>query len=851
MLLERERELGLLGDLLAEVDTAGGTVTLIRGEAGIGKSALVRAFLASIGDAARTHVGFCDDLQTPQPFGPLWDMAREESDLREALLASDRQQVMEALFDLLARSLRPNLVVIEDTQWSDEATLDAIKHVGRRIDRTNGLLLLTYRDEEVDLDHPLRMVLGALRSENLARIELGGLSRVAVAELLAESELDPDTVLQATRGNPFFVTEMALTIGDEVPASVRDSVMARVGRLSILAREMLRYISVIPERTTRDELAALVGSAETQLAECERAGLLDVEAGAVAFRHELIRRAVEGSLTVSERAAVHRALLDVLPDDTDPARLVHHARGANDVDRLIEAGPLAARAAADVGGNREASAHYRALEPHLDLIPPAERARLLSDWASIEYYMADVEATRILDEAIDLYRDLGATRDLARALTLAVAVKEAHALSLEAESHALEAIRLLEQDGPSFDLASALSRYADFLVRQGDGKRARAISEQAIAIGEATGNEQAQIRALTVKGMLAYARGIPDGLDLVEEARSRAERNNHRFEEVMALLGPAFVAQEINDVELQADLGQRARAAAVRYELPLLEAEASALFADSLMRKGSWAEADDLATENLGSHANADMHFMRILGLIRMRTGRSGAEEYARGAWSLAEEFNEIDDLQHVAASLAEKMWLESTVDRSSMRSFRELVDRGFRYDFPWRAGWLAFWLWMLEEMDGVPDGTPEPYAQAMRGDAKQAAMFWADRRMPYQQALALACGDVDRRREAVEILDSLGADVVAAKLRKDLRDEGVTLPRGKGRATREHAAGLTARQAEVLQILGEGLTNPEVADRLFLSPRTVENHVSAILAKLDATTREEAVEKARSAGLI
>ncbi len=355
-LLEREQELDLLGDLLAGIETFGGKVVLIRGEAGIGKSSLVKAFLASVGDSAHVQVGFCDDLLTPQPFGPLWDMAREDPRMRKALQASDRQEVMQALLDLLSRSLRPSLVVIEDSQWADEATLDAIKYAGRRIGRTNGLLVLTYRDEEVDIDSPLRTVLGALTAESVVRIELGGLSRVAVAAIVAQSGLDPDEVLEATHGNPFFVTEMALTAGEEVPSSVRDLVMARIGRLSILAREMLRYMSVIPERTTRDELTALMGSAEKHLFECERLGLLDVGSETVAFHHELIRRAVEASLTTSESMAIHRALLEVLPKDTDPARLVHHARGANDVDRLIELAPRAAKAAAEVASHREASA---------------------------------------------------------------------------------------------------------------------------------------------------------------------------------------------------------------------------------------------------------------------------------------------------------------------------------------------------------------------------------------------------------------------------------------------------------------------------------------------------------------
>jgi DNA-binding CsgD family transcriptional regulator len=851
MLLEREKELGLLVDLLEDVATSGGKVVLIRGEAGIGKSSLVRGFLASVGDSAHVHVGFCDDLQTPQPFGPLWDMSREEPRLSEALRASDRQQVMQTLFDVLSRSLRPNLVVIEDTQWSDEATLDAIKYVGRRIARTNGLLVLTYRDEEVDLDNPLRIVLGALPSESVARVELKGLSRSAVAEIVSETGLDPDVVLETTRGNPFFVTEMALTAGDEVPSSVRDSVMARVGRLSILAREMLRYMSVVPERTTRDELAALVGGAEDQLVECERFGLLDVGVETVAFRHELIRRAIEASLTISESIAIHQALLDVLPDDTDPARLVHHARGANDVDRLIELAPIAARKAAGVASHREASAHFRTVQSYLSRLPEHERARLLTDWAEIEYYLANLEAVDILDRAIDLHRAHSSAKELAGALALAVAVNETHARTAAAEAYAIEAIHVLEPGGESQELAEAFSRYADLLIHQGEGRRADGMVERAIEMGEATGSEVAIIRAQVVKGLLEYVRGDPEGRNLIEAARRRAEEGGHRYDEVTALRSLAYTGQEQDDVDLQQDVAQRARAVAIRHELSFLEIEANAVYADALMRKGRWDQAEELVTENLGSHANADVHLLRIEGLLRLRRGRPGGPESLQAAWRIAEQSNEIDYLLHVAVALAEEGWLAGEIAIDLADRFRELVRRGLKQEFPWPSGALASWLWMLGELGEVPDGLPEPHARAIQGEWEEAAGHWQKRGMPYEEAVVLSAGDRDARFRSLEILDSLGADAVSAKVRKDLRDQGVIVPRGKGRATREHVAGLTGRQAEVLGLLGEGLSNPEIADRLFLSPRTVENHVSAILAKLKTSTRDEAVGKAHSEGLI
>ena len=132
MLLEREKELGLMADLLAGVGSSGGKVVLVRGEAGIGKSTLVREFVEAHGDEAHVYFGFCDDLLTPQPLGPFWDISRDETSLSQPLENGDRMAVMGVALDLLSRSLRPTVLVVEDTHWADEATLDVIRYLGTR-----------------------------------------------------------------------------------------------------------------------------------------------------------------------------------------------------------------------------------------------------------------------------------------------------------------------------------------------------------------------------------------------------------------------------------------------------------------------------------------------------------------------------------------------------------------------------------------------------------------------------------------------------------------------------------------------------------------------------------------------
>jgi hypothetical protein len=232
VILEREEQLATLNLLLDDAASSGGRVVLVRGEAGIGKSALVGSFLDDSRERAHTLLGACDDLITPQPFGPIWDIARQDASLVDPLATGDRRAIMEATLDLLSRSLRPTVLVFEDTQWADEATLDLIKFLGRRIARTNGLLILTYRDVEVDTDHALRQVVGDLPLANLMRMPLSHLSGEAVASMIKDDSFDVDEVIALTGGNPLFVTEVLVSGTDAVPSSIKDAVLARASKLS-------------------------------------------------------------------------------------------------------------------------------------------------------------------------------------------------------------------------------------------------------------------------------------------------------------------------------------------------------------------------------------------------------------------------------------------------------------------------------------------------------------------------------------------------------------------------------------------------------------------------------------------
>lgn len=871
MLLEREGELAILVELLNQVDSSGGKVVLIRGEAGIGKSSLVNEFANSHAAEAHIHLGACDDLLIQQPLSPFWDMARSEASLMESISRGNRPGVLQAVMDLLSRSLRPTVMVIEDTHWADEATLDVIKYLGRRIVRTKGLLLVTYRSGEVDYDHPLRNVFGELHPQSVERIELRGLTLGSVASMLSDSELDPMEVMAATNGNPFLVTEMASTDDSVVPSSLRDSVMARLQKLSPGAVALLRALSVIPEPIPRLDAVRLVGSADSHLDESERRGFLNLlKAGqadprlvldrgkglgddvpVVGFRHDLIRRAVEATLTHNERLDIHRMILETLPEETHPCLLIHCAVEANDINRLLDLAPRSALYAATIGSHRQAVDDFRTLRPHLNKLKRDDLGHLYEVWAQEEFLIDNIaEAISILKMALALYSELGNRPAESRVLARLSHFCENGGQRERAEEFAARAIAVLGDDPDGADLALALEANAYLRWMAGDWDEVPLLVERTLRAGGPNIDEHIRIRSLSHVGMSAHIIDYPSGRPQLEEARERAAKAGEWYEECRALVNDAWAAAEFRDLEVASDYLQRAIATAVRHELSLLEKYAMALHVRVLDMKGKWTQAEDQARDLLDAAAITQMVVLPVLGTIEARKGRDTARSAIAQAWKQASVAAEEQRLTPAAIAAAEHSWITGN-GVVATADLTEVMARSLERGFEWSPGAIAFWLFELGELTEIPKGIAEPYRLVMEGRPVEAATIWESKGIPYDRALALMHGDDSARLEALEAFETLGATAVAAKLRQALRTDGVSVPRGRGRDTRHHAAGLTARQAEVFKLLNEGLTNLEIADQLFVSPRTVEKHVAAVLSKLDVSTRDEAVSQGRDRGLL
>ncbi|WP_030661169.1 ATP-binding protein [Streptomyces cellulosae] len=857
-ILEREPELERLARAAREAADGAGSVVLVFGEAGIGKSSLVRAMPERLPDRARILVGTCDDLDTRRPLGPFRDLVGSVgSELARAVLAGgDRYRVHEALHTELAGAPHPAVLVVEDVHWADEASLDALRFLVRRIERLPALLVLTYRDDELSTGHPLRHLLGQVsRAPRMHRMPLARLSLDAVRALSATGRLDAAHVYEVTSGNPFFVTEVVAT-GDtgDVPPTVVDAVLARLRGLDAAALAALERLAIVPSAVERPLVDALLTEGVAVLAPAEQRGLLTVTPERVAFRHELIRRAVADSLPAARRIELNRTVLAALVTrpGTDAARLLHHAAQAGDQDAVARYGPDAAQDASGAGAHREAAAHLRLVLRERHRYPPAELASLLERYAVESYTIADTAAAVPAQrEAVALRRTLGDTLALGADLRWLSRIHWWAGDAEHAQEAAREAVTVLEHAGDDRLLALAHSNTAQLRMLSERYAEAVEHGERAIVLARKVDDPAILSHALNNVGTARWRGGEPAGRHQLEESLEvalaagevehacRAYANiiwnlldGFRFAEADRFLPPAM------------DLADRAE------HLGFL----NYLHVELAMRRlaaADWDEAEKHAEFGMHDFVPARCPALTVLARIRARRGLPGAGELLAEAWEIAVRTKELQRTGPVAAARAEVAWLCG--DPAAVVAAAQPVHaQASRLPGTPHRDELGYWLTKA----GHPvrtDDSDHPYALQTRGEWRRAAALWQRAGCPYEHAAALAeSPEAADQLTALAAFDALGAEPAARLVRAELRRLGVPhIPRGPHAVTRRNPAGLTERQLQVMRLLTEGLTNAEIAARLVVSVRTVDNHVRAVLDKLDAPTRRHAAVRAAELGLI
>ena len=700
-LLEREPHLAAFAELLSEVRAgSSGRLVLVGGEAGAGKTAMLERFCHDIADSSRVMWGACAPLQTPRPLGPLLDVAETTGgQFERAVAAAERPyEVATALLRELRRRA-PTVLVLEDLHWADEATIDVLALVGARIATAPALVLASYRDDELDRTHRLRVVLGEV-VRTPGRITVDPLSKAAVVELAAPHCVDAEELYARTGGNPFFVTEVLATEGQTVPATVRDAVLARAARLSEGARTLLDAISVIPggcELWLLDELAS---EQVEHLAECVASGIVAAVNAGVAFRHELARLAIEESVPADRKRALHRRALSILGagpiSEADAAVLAHHAELAGDSDSVLQWATLAAQRATASGAHREAAAQYARALRHTSSMPTGERAALLEHRADECYLTAELEeAIDAQQAAVEIRRGLrdrtaegNALRALSRLLFFAGRTDEG-------EPIALEAVDLLQRGPPGHDLAMAYGNISQRRMVVDERDAAIEWGTRALQLAERLGDTEAQVYALTNMGMAHADAGIDGGKDMLIRALALARSSGldeHAGRAFNGLVMWPIRMRQFNEIGsyLEDGLEFCEQRGLDTWRLYLLACRASIELA-----RGEWdaaADSAELVLRNPRSARVARVWALTTRGLIRARRGDPDASESLEEAHEHAGPAGELMQIAPETAARAELRMARGrqchgqTHNRAGARARDRARDRMGR----WRARILA-----------------------------------------------------------------------------------------------------------------------------------------------------------------
>ena len=844
-LLERDSQLAALREYADDAARGVGRIVLVEGEAGIGKSSLIEQ-LESSRPADIWAWGACEGLSTPRPLAPLHDLAEQLGGELFALSRAQapRQQLFDALVDRLRAQRGLGVLVFEDVHWADDATLDLVRHLARRVQRLPVLILVTFRD-----DHPvpgLQLALGELvRQRTVRRITLPTLSADAVRVLVSGHDLDAAEVYRLTGGNPYFVAELLSTGHDGLARTARDAVLAKVGTLSDAARTAIETAALLGARIDVDMVAEVAGVASAVHDELVAAGLVLLDDRSLRFRHEIARLAVADAVPPVRASQIHRRALTALVarGHTDASRLAFHAEGAGDAAAVVRHAARAAEDAAAVSSHREAVEHCRRALRFTEDGDAVLRRRLATELGLLDRW----------EEAESLWREVIEATPGKEGLALGDATRM-HSRALwrlsrgaEARAAALAAVAILEPLGPSVELARARGEVAGSEMMQGNLAGAEASARAALELAEQLDLADVASDALNVLGCLLVDSGgtweppLRQALAIAREGGAHSQAGR-----CYVNLYSSYV--DLDRVAEGERLFHEGREYVEEHEVPVYGYCLMASRAEALDMTGRWDEALALTSELQQTPMSPinRMHLDLTPARVSVRRGEPDAGDAVQRLVEIADATGEPQWVAPTLALRAEWHWIAGRLEqaRDDIRAAGAAAE-GNRV-----AGRVALWQQRL----GVPvpaSSFGEPYSTQLRGDLAAAADAWDDRLMTFEAALArLDSGEPDLQLRALETFQRLRAEPFVQLARRRLREAGVRTS-GARQSTLDHPAGLTEREQDVLELVCAGCSNAEIADRLVISVKTAGHHVSAVLTKLGVATRQEAAQEGHRRDLV
>jgi DNA-binding CsgD family transcriptional regulator/tetratricopeptide (TPR) repeat protein len=578
------------------------------------------------------------------------------------------------------------------------------------------------------------------------------------------------------------------------------------------------------------------------------------------FRHELAREAMLSTISPDRLIELHTDILATLESSTvsdqDPARLAHHAEGARHTEAVLRYAVAAAERARKFGAHRQAAAQYARALRFAEGLDAPKRAELL-EASSTALYITDrwSEATEARENALAIWRAIGDVRREGDNLRWVSRLLWVAGRNRDAEQIGQEAIAVLETLPPGPELAMAYSNLSQLSMLAAEYADSIAWGEKAIALANTANDVQTLVHARINVGTSRLQSNDERGLDILDEALHLAITEKMGDHAGRAYANICSGSVEQRRFAIANNVLAEGIAFCREYDLDFYRWYMTAWQGVSNLYQGRWSDIDEaLEAIALDSAKTPPVRIpaMFVIGSLFARRGDPRSASILETALELAAVTGEMQRIGPVRAARAEAAWLAGDTGRTILEARAE-YDNALRLQNPWLSGEYAYWLWRAGDLTTPPVIAIEPYARQIRGDWSGAADLWDQLGCPYEAARARAeSEDEVALRQAWSVFDALSARPDQNALTQRMRSLGIrNLPRGSRVSTRSNPANLTAREVDVLRNLALGRTNPEIGQALFLSPKTIEHHVSAILSKLGVSTRREALAVAGERGLL
>jgi ATP/maltotriose-dependent transcriptional regulator MalT len=856
-LIERNKFLAALEGVFEKIVEGEGHCILLAGEAGIGKTSLIKAFSKQKKNDCNIYQGTCDSLFTPRPLAPLYDIIGQiNNDLwPNDDQAVDRVKMFSKLFNELRNQDKPTLVIFEDIHWADEATLDFIKFFARRIAQIRCLFIISYRDNEVNAQYPLRNLLGQLPSDSFTTLQLLPLSRQAVEALASEKGYSGEDVYSISGGNPFYVNEILASYSPGIPENIKDSILALYNTLDDKIKGVWSALSVIPAGFEVAYLERMEPEYETVIENCLLAKIIVLDNGVIFFKHELYRRTIEASLSPVLRVALNKRILDLFLEDFEQnqeiERIIHHAKNANEHQLVIKYAPLAAGQAAAVGAHIEsARLYYMAISCYngddKDVL-----AKLYEPYA-YECYLTNQlkEAIAYQEKLLAIRQEQDDKEQMGNSFRFLSRLWWFEGNHKQSEHYAYRAIKALGEHSSSKATAMAFSNMSQLKMLSDQNALSIFWGEKAITLAKELKDDETLSHALNNVGS-AYLK-VPaskqQGIDMLMKSLEIALKKSyheHAARAYINLIGNSIILKDYEFAEKASEEG-------IQYcmdrDLDSWAAYMLSCKARLLLETGNWEQAYAIADKLLANKSYTSIVIipaLTVIATIKMRRGDTDALPLLLEASDLAFEAMELQRIIPVLAALLEYEWLtgERVVEKEMFESALNLLTdtdaEHYKQEFD-------FWVTKVQKNNYQAKVFYDAYKISDTKAKVKSVAPSEESGCRYAHAIKLFDGGIADKKMAINIIHGLGANRVYEKMKADMRTSGIkNIPRGMRKSTLENPANLTRRELDILFLLKEGLQNKEIAERLFISAKTVDHHISSILFKLDAKSRAKAVTEA------